>query len=45
MSRSPEPSTQVSDKLNEIVAELFELEPAAVNDVMTPDDVEDFGTR
>ena len=30
----------MSDKLNEIVAELFELEPAAVDDVMTPDDVE-----
>lgn len=28
------------DKLKEIVAELFELEPAAVNDVLTPDDVE-----
>jgi acyl carrier protein len=30
----------VHDKLKEIVAELFELEPAAVNDVLTPDDVE-----
>jgi acyl carrier protein len=30
----------VNDKLTEIVAELFELEPAAVNDSLTPEDVE-----
>jgi acyl carrier protein len=30
----------VNDKLTEIVAELFELEPAAVNDALTPEDVE-----
>jgi acyl carrier protein len=30
----------VNDKLTEIVAELFELEPATVNDALTPEDVE-----
>jgi acyl carrier protein len=30
----------VNDKLTEIVAELFELAPAAVNDALTPEDVE-----
>ena len=30
----------MNDKLTEIVAELFELEPAAVNDALTPEDVE-----
>jgi acyl carrier protein len=30
----------VNDKLTEIVAELFELEPAAVNGALTPEDVE-----
>jgi acyl carrier protein len=30
----------VNDKLKEIVAELFELEPAVVNDALTPEDVE-----
>jgi acyl carrier protein len=30
----------VNDKLKEIVAELFELEQAAVNDALTPEDVE-----
>jgi acyl carrier protein len=30
----------VNDKLTEIVAELFELEQAAVNDALTPEDVE-----
>lgn len=30
----------MNDKLTEIVTELFELEPAAVNDALTPEDVE-----
>jgi acyl carrier protein len=30
----------VNQKLVEIVAELFELEPAAVDDALTPEDVE-----
>jgi acyl carrier protein len=30
----------VNDKLRQIVAELFELEPAAVDDTLTPEDVE-----
>jgi acyl carrier protein len=30
----------VNDRLTEIVAELFDLEPAAVSDALTPEDVE-----
>jgi acyl carrier protein len=30
----------VNDRLTEIVAELFDLEPAAVSDTLTPEDVE-----
>jgi acyl carrier protein len=40
MSRSSERSTPVNAKLTEIVAELFDLDPAAVDDGLTPEDVE-----
>lgn len=30
----------MNDRLTEIVAELFDLEPAAVSDALTPEDVE-----
>jgi acyl carrier protein len=40
MWRSSERNPVVNDKLKEIVAELFELEPAVVNDALTPEDVE-----
>ena len=40
MLPSPEPSAPSGDKLAEIVAELFDLEPAAVEDSLTPEDVE-----
>jgi acyl carrier protein len=40
MWRSSERSVPVNPKLVEIVAELFDLEPAAVDDALTPEDVE-----
>jgi acyl carrier protein len=40
MSRSSERGAPLNEKLVEIVAEMFDLDPAAVDDVLTPEDVE-----